>query len=417
MQQDTSLEIPFDEDWYLARYPDVAAAVASGTLPSGLAHYVTLGKNEGRHPHPAASPHFDARWYAGSYPLAVAEAGSSEPAALEQHYARFGRFRGYLPHARASRPKDAAAMPTRFGGLWTDHANAHDVVRGKRALGWITGEEAQQLDSFIEQGFVVLPAISSTEILDRAQEALEAAYAGRCPDMLFACPAISSDVMGWDPRLRDQPAKALDPHWMSQEVRNLGFHPAVARMLHLLFERPALASQSLGFYRGSAQPMHQDSAYVAYSLPQQFAAAWIALEDVKPGGGELMYFPGSHRRLPEFLYDGKYKSVVEAGRSLVAKQVIGRDDGRHVELIESEAARLGLPRQRFMAKRGEILLWHADLAHGGSTISRNDSRKSLVFHFCPREVAPLFMEYGGREIRAHNAGMYYTSTAYRGSPG
>ncbi len=38
----------FDEDWYLARYPDVADAVGDGRLPSGLFHYRTYGWKEKR---------------------------------------------------------------------------------------------------------------------------------------------------------------------------------------------------------------------------------------------------------------------------------------------------------------------------------------------------------------------------------
>jgi hypothetical protein len=412
MQHDIGSKLGFDEKWYLTRYPDIAAAVARGACVSGYAHYVSHGKAEGRYPRAGASASFDDQWYARAYPLAVEEVGSRDAAALEQHYRRYGRFRGYLPYAKAERPKNAAEMPSEFGGLWVDSANAHDLVRGKLALGWITADEAQQLDSFIDRGFIVLPSVVPSDVLDRAEEALEAAYHGRYPDLLFSCPSISSNVLNWDQRVLDHPAKALDLHWISQEIRDLGFHPSFVRFLHILFERPALASQSLGFYRGSAQSMHQDSAYVAYSLPQQFSAAWIALEDVKPGGGELMYFPESHRKLPEFLYGEAYKSVPEAERALIDREVVAREDNRHGKNIKAEAERLDLKRELFMAKRGDVLLWHSDLAHGGSEISRSDSRKSVVLHYSPKEVAPLFMEYGRREIRKHNTGMYYTSTAY-----
>jgi hypothetical protein len=42
----------FDEEWYLGRYPAVAAAVTEGKFPSGLAHYRTHGRSEGRSPKP-----------------------------------------------------------------------------------------------------------------------------------------------------------------------------------------------------------------------------------------------------------------------------------------------------------------------------------------------------------------------------
>ena len=38
----------FDEATYLLLYPDVAAAVAGGSIESGLAHYLRFGRTEGR---------------------------------------------------------------------------------------------------------------------------------------------------------------------------------------------------------------------------------------------------------------------------------------------------------------------------------------------------------------------------------
>jgi hypothetical protein len=47
---DLSRKLPFNEAAYLARYPDVAEAVARGHVSSGLAHYETHGRKEGRLP-------------------------------------------------------------------------------------------------------------------------------------------------------------------------------------------------------------------------------------------------------------------------------------------------------------------------------------------------------------------------------
>lgn len=45
-----SLQLPFNEDAYLSRYPDVEAAVKQGHFVSGKQHYDLFGKNEGRLP-------------------------------------------------------------------------------------------------------------------------------------------------------------------------------------------------------------------------------------------------------------------------------------------------------------------------------------------------------------------------------
>ena len=43
-------KLPYNEQTYLARYPEVAQAVAAGSFRSGLEHYEAYGKREGRHP-------------------------------------------------------------------------------------------------------------------------------------------------------------------------------------------------------------------------------------------------------------------------------------------------------------------------------------------------------------------------------
>src|SRR6266542_2862701 len=40
----------FDEAFYLMYYPDIRAAKAEGTIPSGYAHYISTGRQEGRLP-------------------------------------------------------------------------------------------------------------------------------------------------------------------------------------------------------------------------------------------------------------------------------------------------------------------------------------------------------------------------------
>lgn len=70
-----------------------------------------------------------------------------------------------------------------------------------------------------------------------------------------------------------------------------------------MFERPAVGFQSLYFRWGSQQAVHQDTAFVKVSSPMEFAASWIALEDIKSGSGELEYYIGSHR-LDDYCFTG-----------------------------------------------------------------------------------------------------------------
>ena len=67
-----------------------------------------------------------------------------------------------------------------------------------------------------------------------------------------------------------------------------------------------MAFQTLYFRYGSQQAIHQDPAYVVIDEPMKLCASWLALEDVKPGSGELIYYPGSHLN-SDFLFSGEHK--------------------------------------------------------------------------------------------------------------
>ena len=390
----------FDEAAYLARYRDIADAVADGRVASGWAHYDAHGRSEGR-----KGSNFDTTFYLQSYPAASREIESGLARDGVDHYRRFGKSRGYLPMPVAARPDDAAQMP-RFGGFWVDRPDALDAVDGRLEVGQITEAQAAQLRFWITNGYVILPDAVPAKLADRALRDLDRAYAGGFPDLLFECGAKAPGHMGWDASLNALPAKALDLHYFSKAVRELMFAPAITGFLGLIFESHAFASQSLAFLRGSAQDPHQDSAYVAYTVARRFAASWVALEDVTIGAGELFYYDGSHR-IADFVYGGRHKSVSEATR-------VGPDDALpqeipgHVRSLRERTANGAYKKSVFAAKKGDALIWHADLVHGGNPISNAATRKSVVTHYCPKRLAPLFAERMQTPLFEHQ-GHYVTT--------
>lgn len=80
----------FQPDWYLSAYPDVAARIREGTLPSALWHYVEEGTHGSRSP----NSWFDEQWYLHEYPdVAHAKATGIVPNGFV-HYLRYGRAEG-----------------------------------------------------------------------------------------------------------------------------------------------------------------------------------------------------------------------------------------------------------------------------------------------------------------------------------
>ena len=86
---------PFDELWYLQIYPDIQAAVEANEIGSGLEHWNTYGRTEGRLP---SSLSLDKRWYLKAYPDVNEQIKHGQLDNVAQHWARQGYHEGRLPY-------------------------------------------------------------------------------------------------------------------------------------------------------------------------------------------------------------------------------------------------------------------------------------------------------------------------------
>jgi phytanoyl-CoA hydroxylase len=301
-------------------------------------------------------------------------------------------------------PQFTPKYRSRFGGLWTDLNNAADIVQGKLDLGTIDRKEAALLQGFIENGYVILPGAVPMRHVRRLNADFEKVWSGELADTWIGCNeegrSCTRRVQPGDRDRADLSARVLDPYESIESARAVVFNETIVKFLQPIFERPILAHQGLNFYRGSKQKMHRDSAFVRLSSPMEFAAAWIALEDIQEGSGELEYYPKSHR-FPEFLFEGKYKWWPPGNGEI----------GRFHQDLHEQAVAYGTEPVKFRARAGDVFIWAADLAHGGSSYDNDElTRKSLVVHYCPANVDPMYHTYTGKtETHQFRKGCFYTS--------
>ena len=71
---------------------------------------------------------------------------------------------------------EAPLFRSRFGGLWTDRRDAHDVLAERRKAGWYDDVEADRLAHYIDHGYVVLPGVTPLEVIDDYLEFFERAW-------------------------------------------------------------------------------------------------------------------------------------------------------------------------------------------------------------------------------------------------
>ncbi|HMH50504.1 MAG TPA: phytanoyl-CoA dioxygenase family protein [Candidatus Acidoferrum sp.] len=274
-----------------------------------------------------------------------------------------------------------------FGGLWPDLGHAKTLADGKLRLGVITEEEHADLMSWIDDGYVVMPGAVDLDLIDALSAEIEDVWEKGHPN---AWVNLIEDGVGYSRPLKpedrlkpDNLVKLLDIYEFMESARRVIFAPRIQRFLEIIFERPVLAHQGLSFYRGSKQPIHRDTAFVKVSSPMELVASWVALEDVHPGSGELEYYKGSHT-WPEFLFEGKYKWWPPGNEET---------DQFHRHLADCARQRK-VAATRFLAKKGDVFIWSADLGHGGSPYTdETRTRRSLVTHYSPANTYPMYFHY------------------------
>lgn len=165
--------------------------------------------------------------------------------------------------------------------------------------------------------------------------------------------------------------KFMDFHDNSVMGKKVMLHNNIITFLEAVFKDKVIAMQSLLFKYGSQQATHQDFAYVVSEVPSHLAAAWIAMEDVHIDSGPLSYYPGSHT-LPKFNFGN---GIFFNGQSTLNPN----DFARYLDKTCQEA---GLEKKTLLIRKGDVLLWHAALAHGGEAIrDPQKTRKSFVCHY------------------------------------
>jgi hypothetical protein len=159
----------------------------------------------------------------------------------------------------------------------------------------------------------------------------------------------------------------------SAPVQRIAANPVIIELLSRLYGMRAWPFQTLNFPVGTEQNLHSDVVHF-HSVPERFmCGVWLALEDITLENGPLFYYPGSHQ-WP--IYTNEH-----IGRCMSTLPV--RPDQTAFEpMWHALTEQHGAPKQTFLAKKGQALIWAANLLHGGSRqINRQQTRWSQVTHY------------------------------------
>lgn len=175
---------------------------------------------------------------------------------------------------------------------------------------------------------------------------------------------------GW----KNDGMRAPDAWRFDEDVRALASNAKVLDLLAKIYGRQAWPFQTLNFPVGSQQHFHSDSVHFS-SIPERFmCGVWVALEDVKPEAGPLEYYPGSHKW--PIIYNDKIG--VRAGSLPKGKL----SQALYHDIWQALIDKAQIQPRYFAPKKGEAVIWAANLLHGGSRqLDPNVTRWSQVTHY------------------------------------
>ncbi|MCU0431009.1 MAG: phytanoyl-CoA dioxygenase family protein [Cytophagaceae bacterium] len=218
-----------------------------------------------------------------------------------------------------------------------------------------TEERKESMRAFDDTGFLILRGYLSEERVSRINQEIQ---------QLMQKEKVSFRYKN----------KIMFAFHQSELIRSVGEDPNLKELIRALFGGDPVLFQSINFIMGSEQESHSDSIHMTTFPLGGLMGVWIALEDIDEDNGPLHYYPGSHK-LPYYMnadYGNEGNFFLVGGKSYEAYEA----------MIQDKIKEHGIQKQLFTARKGDVLIWHANLFHGGQPhVNKNKTRKSMVFHY------------------------------------
>lgn len=238
-----------------------------------------------------------------------------------------------------------------------DKVNARDILPEKDLFKTLPQHHQDSLLSWSENGYAVLENFYTADEVKAFNEEVER--------------LISDKVVDW----KYSSKRIMFAMHHSKIILDAGNAPKLKNILQLLMDKEVQLFQSINFISPSQQKTHSDSIHMTTFPYGNLIAVWIALEDITLDNGPLHYYPGSHK-LP-YVMNKDFDNVG-------SKWKLGEKDYGDYENKIQEVVQLHpeLKKEVFLAKKGDLLIWHANLLHGGEPqLDPKTTRKSMVFHY------------------------------------
>jgi phytanoyl-CoA hydroxylase len=273
---------------------------------------------------------------------------------------------------------------------WFDRPDALECIEKRKRIERLSDEDYLILKKWVEDGYVVIKSgcVPGHDI-DQMIDTLDSLWESPVPIEYLTLLDVRPEPNGFLVNMKHAEVLALPlqqrlqmktaSNWrihgfcdLDASAKNIYANRELKRITSLIFDKPSISGASINFMYGSGQTIHQDMGVFAIHPHNYLIGAWIACEDISPDSGPMFYYPKSHR-VP--FWDG-FSDYPQTNLRTLPRE-IGSKYHQHLEELSKN-----FEYKEFIGKKGEVLLWHGMLMHGGSVIKKPMlSRKSYVIHY------------------------------------
>lgn len=228
----------------------------------------------------------------------------------------------------------------------------------------------REIDDLLRDGVTVVKGALTPALCDDTVAAFRA-LERRYPSIFDP----ERDGRGHYPRIVN--IHALFPEFIEAFTKNR----KVQAICDFLFEREAVVYTSLYYESGSQQDIHRDTPYFWTEPGWRYLGVWTAFEDTDETNGPLMVVRGGHL-LPEPDRRAIRDRFFPAGTTFDPMSM----DTWHAyqQAVQEACTRAGLTTELVTVGKGDAIIWHPSLPHGGAPITDpSRTRHSLVMHVVP----------------------------------
>jgi hypothetical protein len=168
------------------------------------------------------------------------------------------------------------------------------------------------------------------------------------------------------------------PYMHVPSLMDLSTYKPLQDVMKLLIGDDVGVHLNLTGWKSSRRDWHQDGYLNPNSTHDHYLAAWIALDDIHEDSGPFDYVRGSHV-LP----------IISQEKTLNRLEKKERNDPNWPKyserfltpLFENIIDKADLPVEKFLPKKGDVMIWHARLMHRGTNpVDPKLWRESMIMH-------------------------------------